>query len=445
MALYATFNVVDMLLVSRLEEATPALAALAMCDMANAVFGILSNGISVATVAVVARRQARGDQEGVSRAVAQSLLLVVFLSVLFGALGVFGADAFVTGVLGAQGRARELAVPYLEVIVGGTYSILLLLQTSAILRSLGAARASAGMLVFGNLLNVVLDVLLIYGQGPYPTGFGWVEPIGAMLDVPRLGLLGAAIATVAGRTLPALVGIVMIVRLTGPLGPHVRRLHTADVKALVSVGWPSSIQQLLHIGAILAFMAVLNRYFTTESDQSLLSAYGICLRFEMFALFIALGWGSAAATYVAMNLGTGQRSRAKRSGWLASGYALATLAVLIALYLVFPAELVAVFDPTPNVVEHGRRYFVWVATSYAMLGVGGVLSQAMTGAGDTLPSMYIEGATYWLVGVPAVALAAASSPDPSRAFAVMAGLNTVAGLALVSWYARGSFLSKTVS
>lgn len=444
MALYATFNVVDMVLVSRLEEATSALAALAMCDMANAVFGILSNGISNATVAVVARRHGQNDTEGVARAVAQSLLIIGVLSVVFGLTGVLGSEAFVSDVLGARGEARRLAVPYLQVIVGGTFSILLLLQTSAILRALGAARASAGMLIFGNLLNVILDVVLIYGTGPYPTGLGWVAPIAQALDIPRMGLLGAAVATVIGRALPAIVGVILIARMVGPLRPHLRRPHRGDLKALISVGWPSSLQQLLHITAILAFMAALNRYFTTDTDQTLLSAYGICLRFEMFALFVSLGWGSAAATYVGMNLGAEKRERAKRSGWLAAAYALVTLGLLVGLYLAFPRELIAFFDPTPAVVEAGRNYLVWVAWSYGLLGVGAVLSQAMTGSGDTIPSMFIDGGAFWLLGVPAVAWAAATSATPTTAFAAMSVVNVLAGLAFVAWYARGSFLDKRV-
>ena len=86
------------------------------------------------------------------------------------------------------------------------------------------------------------------------------------------------------------------------------------MRAIVRLGWPSSAQLVMRIAAMLLTHSLVARAFTTEQDQTASTALGIVFRLETMALFVGLGWGSAAQTFVGQNLGAGNLERAKRGG-----------------------------------------------------------------------------------------------------------------------------------
>lgn len=447
MTLHTTFNLIDMFMVSRLAEGAAALAALGICDMLAAVATILSNGISTATVALIARRTGAQNLTGVRRATWQSMLLVGALSVVFGVIGLVGSDVIVRGLMQAKGQVADIAVGYLQIILGGCFSIFFLLQITAILRALGHAKTAASLLIGGNILNALLGIVLIYGPGPYPSVLAWAQPIAEALGIPRFGALGAAWATLIGRTVPVLIGAGLLLWRKG--GPKFHPLYFkpmwGELKAIVRIGWPSSAQLVLRVSVILFFISLINANFTTLGDQSALTAYSVCLRLETMALFIGMGWGAAASTYVGVNLGAGLLRRAKSSGWIAAGYNVALMAVLTALFIHFAGPIVGFFDDAPAVLTVGREYLTTVGLTYCAIGIGVVLSQAMTGAGATLSSLLLDAAVLLVVVVPGayIVTEVMGAPRVVLWYVIGAG-NVLAATAYAVYYARGSFLKKRI-
>ncbi len=447
MALHTTFNLIDMFMVSRLAEGAAALAALGICDMLAAVATILSNGISTATVAIIARRTGARDLTGVRRATWQSMLLVGALSVVFGAIGLVGSEVIVRGLMQAKGQVADIAVGYLQIILGGCYSIFFLLQITAILRALGHAKSAASLLIGGNVLNVFLGVGLIYGPGPYPSVFAWAEPIADALGIPRFGALGAAWATLIGRTVPVLIGAGLLLLRKG--GPKWHSLYLkpmwSELRSIVRIGWPSSAQLVLRVSVILVFISLINANYTTAGAQSAITAYSICLRLETMALFIGMGWGAAASTYVGVNLGAGLVRRAKNSGWIAAGYNVILMCGLTAVFIYFAGPIVGFFDAAPSVLGVGREYLTTVGLTYCAIGVGVVLSQGMTGAGATLSSLVLDAAVLLLIVVPGAFIVTEVLAAPRIVlWYVIGGGNVLAASAYAIYYARGSFLAKRI-
>ncbi len=166
MGLQTTFNLVDAYIIARLEgaTATASMAAIANCDNVAAVGTILSYGLSIASGTIISRKHGEGDDEGVRRVAWQSLLLLLGLSVCFAVLGGFGADFMLRTVMDAKGQVAEVGVPYLKVTMAGSGSIFLLLHLITIQRALGSSKTPISMLVFANAFNLLLAVLLVYGQ-----------------------------------------------------------------------------------------------------------------------------------------------------------------------------------------------------------------------------------------------------------------------------------------
>ncbi|MEO0324565.1 MAG: MATE family efflux transporter [Myxococcota bacterium] len=445
MVLHTAFNLVDLFMISRLEEGSEAIAAIGVSDMLAAVATIMANGVSMASVALISRHLGGSNLRGVRRVAWQSILLVAGMSVAFGAVGLFGAGWLIRDVMSVKGIAAELGVGYLQITVGGCYSIFFLLQVTSILRALGHAKTAASLLIGGNALNIFLNVLFIYGPGDAPEILSFGPPIAEALGIPRLGVLGAAWATLIARTGPVLVGLALILRRrSGPrFHPVYLRPFRKELRQLWELGWPSSAQLVVRVVATLVYIALLNVAYTTETDQSALTAFSVCLRLETMVIFIGMGWGAAASSFVGTNLGAQNPGRAKAAGWYAAAFNALMMVVLASLYLRNAEPVVAFFDADPVVVEIATEYIRTVVFTYVAFGVMIVLSQAMTGAGATLQSLLVDAAVLGFLVVPAAYVIVQVAELPRHWLWAVIAVGNVAGmLAYGVYYQRGRFLAK---
>ncbi len=447
MALQVTFNLVDAYLVSRLEPdvAPAALGAIGICDQIAALGSIVSYGLSTATAAVVSRRRGRGDWLGVQQAAWQSTLAVVALGLVFGVLGLFASRTLMVDVIGARGQVARLGTEYLQVIVGGNITIFLLLHLTTLQRALGSSKTPVLLLVSSNLLNLLFAVLLVFGSGPAPFPFQPLAELAGWLGIPRLGLLGAAWATVLARLVVLLPLVVVVSRRFALFQRATMTLFDPELlRQLGRVGWPSSAQLVLRVLSMLFIQALVARAFTTAQDQTATIAIGVIFRLETMALFMALGWGSAAQTFVGQNLGAGQRRRAQTSGWLAAAYAAGMAVVVSALYTHFGYPMVRFFDPDPKVVTVALSYLELVAPSYLGLCVGVVLGSAMQGAGATRLTLRLDLLVQGGLLAPLALGAMLLRLDLTWLFVVIAICNVASAFVAAFSYRRGRFLDEQV-
>jgi putative MATE family efflux protein len=393
MGLQTAFNLIDAYVISRLGGAVagPALGAIGICDQLAALGTIVSYGLSVATATLVSRKVGEGNPDAVKEIAWQSLIVISVLSLFFGILGGFGANFLLRDLVGAKGDVANLGVPYLRVMLAGSFTIFLLMHLTSVLRALGSSKTPVGLLIGSNVLNFLLAVVLVYGPGDSPAVLSWGRPIAQLLHIPRMGLMGAAWATLLARAV-ALVPLLAIMMKRFGLFQRGSRMapHRETIASIVRLGWPSSAQLVVRILAMLVTHSLVARAFTTPTDQSATTALGIVFRLETMALFVGLGWGSAAQTFVGQNLGAHNRTRAKQSGWYAALYNAAMMAALALVYVIYGRSIVGFFDSDPEVLRPALSYLKWVGPSYVGLGIGIVLGSAMQGAGATLRALVLD-------------------------------------------------------
>lgn len=435
MGLQVTFNLVDAYVIARLEPeiAGPALGALGICDQLSAIGTIVSFGLTTASTAMIAQAHGRGDKAAVRRIVWQSLLAVAGLSILFGAAAILFAEPILHGVVGAKGAVATLGSSYLRVNSGGSFSIFFLLQLTAIQRALGSAKTPAALLVGSNVLNLLLAVLLVYGSGPAPPVFAWATPIAAALHIPRLELLGAAWATVIARTVFLVPVVINLVRRFDVFEPKGKR--GPDKGTLLSIwtlAWPSSTQLVVRMSAMVVTHSLVARAFTTEADQTASTALGLVLRLETMALFVAMGWGSAAQTFVGQCIGAEQPARAVKSGWYAAAYCTAFMLAITLAYQRWGLSIVAFFNDDERVIVASLGYVAVVAWSYLALGAGVVLGSAITGSGATRTTLLTDVAIVIGFQIPACVLAVVlPGATLDRLWSALAATYALSGVAYV--------------
>lgn len=444
MGLQTTFNLVDAWLIGQLpsDVAGPALGAIGIADQLAALGSIVSYGLSTASATLLSRLRGAGDEEGVRRVAWQSILVIGALSLLVASLGLFGAGPLLRGVVGAKGRVADLGVSYLRVMLGGSGTIFFLLHLTAIQRALGSSKTPVALLVGSNVLNLFLALLLVFGSGPAPTGFAWVSQVASALGAPRLELMGAAWATVFARLVVLVPLTIVVARRFGVLRAMARP-DALIARRILSLGWPSSAELVVRIGAMLLTHSIVARWFTTEHDQSATTALGVVFRLETMALFVGLGWGSAAQTFMGQNLGAKRERRARASGWWAAAFAALFMLGVALAYRVYGAELVAVFDRDPAVTAVSLAYLRVVGPTYVALGTGIVLGAAMQGAGATGLTLALDSAVVVLVQIPlSVWASAGPSGSLDRLWWAIAITYVCFAVVAAIAYQRGTFLRR---
>jgi len=443
MALQTTFNLVDAYLIAQLprDEVGAAVGAIGICDQVAALGTIVSYGVSTASGAMLSTRKGAGDKRGIQQAAWQSLLVIGFLSVLLGALGATSAGAIVRDVVGAKGAVAEIATSYLRVALVGSFSIYFLLQLTNMQRALGSAKTPVALLVAGNALNVLLAILFIFGSEPGPRMFAWATPIAAALHIPRMGMVGAAWASIVARTVVVIPNVVILARRFDVIPPKGERgADRAELARLISIAWPSSAQFFLRIAAMLLVNSLVARFFTTPEDQTATTAMGLVFRLDTMALFVAMGWGNAAQTFVGQNLGAKQPKRAKTSGWLATAYDAVTTILLLVVIYAWGEGVLRIFDDEARPVAVALDYLHAVAPSYFALGAGIVLGNAMAGAGATRTTFYIDAFVILAVELPLCLVVVGLFGGSLEAlFRCVAATNFVSALVYALVYARGTW------
>jgi Na+-driven multidrug efflux pump len=308
------------------------------------------------------------------------------------------------------------------------------------MRALGSSKTPVAILILGNALNLILAILLVYGQGQRPAIFAWSEPLARAVHAPRMELVGAAWATIIARTLALVPALIWLAsargdRILKPAKAWAKPL-VAELSAIWDIGWPSSAQFVVRMGAFVATTAMIAHAFTTQTDQTATIAYATVFRVETMALFVSMGWGSAAQTFTGTCKGAGKMKRAGWSGWWAAGYDAAAMGLLAFAVSLWAGPILSFFDETPAVVAIGREYLAAVAPSYVTYGAAIVLGNAFSGIGATRKTLRLDLVVVGLIQIPLCLVAVTVRGERGALWSAIATANAVSALVYGVAYAR---------
>jgi putative MATE family efflux protein len=392
MGLHALVNLVDLAIVGALcDEA--ALAGVHVATTINFLPMIVGNGISVATLAMLSRLIGAGRLDEARALSARSQVLMLVAGVV---LGLAGAALVVPSIdlQGATGAARETGLHYLLVSQLGCVTMFALIQLTTSMRAVGETAVPVGLLLFANVLNLGLNFPLILG----------VDALG----IPALGAPGAAYATVAARGTGAVLGWWWLRRRAHPLRlVRPPRAPRGELGTILWLGLPQTVQMLVRAGAVI----LITRVAADLAGQTALAAVGVTTRLDTLVLFAALGFGSAATTLVAYQLGAGRPARAKTAAWLASAFASVFAGALVLALAAWPEFWIGAVkaDATPELRAIGAGYLRVAALAHLPAAFCIAVTGGANGAGRPFAAMLIDLAGHVCVLLPLVLLAGAGS------------------------------------
>lgn len=378
MAMESTFSIVDVYFVSRVGDA--AVAAVGVTESMLTIVYAFGIGLAMATTALVARRIGEKNVDGAVRGASAAIALGLVLAILLGLPGLLFPDTLLR-LMGAPAEVVETGAGYTRAVLGGSGVVLFLFLNNAIFRGAGDPALALRTLVLANGINIVLDPCLIFGWGPFP----------------QLGVTGAGVATLIGRSVGVVYQFWMLRRGTGALalrGPSAR-VERSIVAELVRLSTGGVAQLFIATASWVALFKIVAPF-----GKEVLSGYTIAVRIVIFALMPAWGLSNAAATLVGQNLGARQPERAERSVWLTGFYNMVFMCLVTALFLAFAPELVAFFTDKPETHAIGVQALRTLAYGYVFYAWGMVIAQAFNGAGDTQTPTRINFFCFWCFQIP---------------------------------------------
>jgi MATE family multidrug resistance protein len=288
--------------------------------------------------------------------------------------------------MGHEPALVEQETRYAQILLAGGILSLCAKAVHNFLFGIARPKVVAVAAIAGNLVNVLFNYVLIYGEAGLPS-LGLPGVPGA----PALGVTGAAVATLCG------VFVELAVPLALMLGPAIDRLHGTrrswrphwhSMRELLRVGWPAAIQFGNELICWAIFMSVLvGRFGTIE-----IAAGWAVLRYVHLSFMPAMGFSVATTTLVGRAIGHGEPAVAVRRARAALAVTVAYMVIWAVIMLLMREDLVRIFAIAANsdaqtvarIIEVGAQLMICAAVFQIFDAVGIIYTGALRGAGDTL-------------------------------------------------------------
>lgn len=373
MMIQVLYNLVDIYFVGKLEDPNQLAAvniATPLFMIMMAVSGIIGTGAS----SYISRCLGRSDFDKAGKVLSTGIAICFCLGILTTLLGCIFINPIVKA-LGSNSMTAPFVLGYSMILFLGATVIMCNFALGQLLRSEGSVIASMLGMLIGTIANVILDPIFIFNF--------------------RMGVKGAAIATVLGNLLGLLYYIVFYMRGKSLVKFRLNNiLPTYDIlKQTFSIGAPASISQFL-MGVALMLCNVL----ASEYGVNTVAGMGIALKIMTVGTFIFMGFAAGCQPLIGYNFGAGNYERVQeviKKGMLITSLIGITLLILFGI---FSRELISLFTSLPDVIQMGcfvLRGVMWSLPVYGAQMVGVVTVQAMgKGKASLLLSVARQGAFY---------------------------------------------------
>jgi len=362
LALFQTaVSIADTYFVGRL--GTAALAGLALVFPLVMLMQMLSAGAMGGGVSsALARALGAGREDTAKRLVAHALVIALGGGLAFTAL-LLGLGDALYDLLGGEGAALAQALAYSHVLFAGAVAVWLANTLASVLRGSGNTLAPAVALAAAAVVQIPLSGALTLGWGP----------------LPRLGIVGAALAYIAAFLVASLIMGAMVWREGLRPGREHWRPEGRVFREILRVGAVSSVGALQTV-----LTAVVLTGFVGSFGTAALAGYGVGVRLELLQIPLVFAIGQALVVMVGTNVGAGRGAHAKRIAWTGTALAAGISLAIGATVALIPGVWIRIFSDDPQVLATGSQYLRIVAPFYALFGAGMALYFASQGAGRML-------------------------------------------------------------
>jgi putative MATE family efflux protein len=372
----------DILFLARL--GTEVIAGVGVAVTLFRVFYEVFNSVAVASTTVVAQAVGAGNLDLARRGAAQSVLLAVALGVVSGAVGVFVASGAMA-LMGTDGLVKQSGAAYMRINLLASPFYAVTLAGGGVLKGAGDTRTPMLYTLVSSCLKIVLTAGLVFG----------------LWGLPALGVVGAALATLLGYALGAVLVLLKLRRGFHGISLDVRALlpDKSLLKRIVALAWPVAGERMFMRVGFVFYMRVVAALGTVA-----LAANQIALRLESISLTLGFGFTVAATTLVGQAVGRRDLKGAVAGARATTRFSVITMGSVTVLLLMVRHLAVGMFSPGAGVRDLAVTCLIIGAFELPAFGVLFTFAGALRGAGDTRSPMMVALVGTFLFRLPLVYL-----------------------------------------
>src|ERR1041385_3747701 len=380
MIMESVFAVVDIYWVSHLSNKTDTVATVGLTESLMTLVYALAIGLSIGGMAMVARRIGEQNPDGAARAAVQAIALAALVSIVIAAIGAPLAPRLLKQ-MGGSPWVIEQGSAFTRIMLAGNMTVVMLFMINAIFRGAGDAAIAMRTLWLANWINILLGPCLIFGLGPFP----------------KLGIVGAGIATTIGRGTGALFALSKLARSGGRLNIKRRhlRIEPSIIGRLIRLSGTGTFQVFVGMASWIGLVRIISSF-----GSNAVAGYTFGIRVILFSLLPSWGMANAAATMVGQALGAGDLERGEHAVWRAGFYNMIFLGIVGLIFILFAPQIIWFYTSDPNVSQYGVDCLRIVAYGFLFYAYGMVIGQSFNGAGDTWTPPVINLFVFWLWEIP---------------------------------------------
>ena len=381
MLVQACYNIVDSVFVAKLSEDALTAVSLAFPLQTLVIAGGAGTGVGVD--ALLSKSLGEKNYKMVNDSAANGGFLYVLSYLLFLVLGFTAVRPFYASQLkGSSPVILEIGVQYLSIVMIFSFGIFLQFFFERLLTSTGKTVFSMISQLTGALINIILDPIRIFG----------------LFGLPKLGVAGAAIATVIGQCAAGVVALVCHLKFNHEVKVSWKgfRPNATIIGIIYMVGVPSIIMQ--SIGSIMTYC--MNKILINFSSTAA-AVFGVYFKLQSFFFMPVFGLNNGITPIIAYNYGAQQRKRMVKTIKFSMGVAFILMLIGFAAFELIPQSLLAMFDASEDMLAIGCQALRIIALHFLIAWfciIAGTVFQAL---GKAVYSMIVSIMRQLVVLVPA--------------------------------------------
>lgn len=364
-------SMVDLMMVGSMggkahpEIGTQALAAVGLTTQPKFLLMAAFVAMNTGVTALVARNKGTNDSKQANLVVRQGLLFTFCATIILSILGFIFAKPMVIFMGSTEAIVTKWATQYLQIQMIGFLSFALTSTVTASLRAVGDSKTCMIYNLIANVVNVIFNWLLIYGN----------------LGFPELGVAGASLATVLGQVVAFIIAFIVIIRGNGFLKLEFKLGFKPDKVVLgnmVNIGLPAMVEQLLMRAGMIIFAKTVASLGTTAY-----ATHQVCMNIQALSFMTGQAFAVSATTMMGQSLGKRRTDMAQAYCSRTRKVGLVFSLILAAVFILFGAEIVGLYNSDPEIIRIGGQIMLFVAFLQPFQSSQFIIAGGLRGAGDT--------------------------------------------------------------
>ena len=382
MLVQALYNIVDSMFVSRLSE--NALTAVSLAFPAQNLMIAVATGTGVGVNAALSRSLGERNFDRANKIADHAVFLAIASYAVFAVLGLFFSRQFFLWQTDIE-EIVDQGTDYLRICTLFSFGLFLEIACERLLQSTGKTIYSMYTQGLGAIINIIFDPIMIFGL------FGF----------PKMGVAGAAAATVFGQILAAVLGIFLNKTRNQEIHVSFRgfRPNSEIIRHIYSVGIPSIIMS--SIGSVMTYgMNKILIGFTSTAT----AVFGVYFKLQSFVFMPVFGLNNGTVPIIAYNYGAAKPDRILKTLKLAICYAVGIMLIGFAVFQLLPDKLLLIFEASENMLSIGVPALRIISVSFLFAGYCIVCSSMFQALGHGLLSLLVSVFRQLLVLLPSAFL-----------------------------------------